>query len=63
MIGNVRIPAITVGSREQQLAMIRAIEVNGIRPVIDSSYPLEGLADAFRHQESGRHFGKICVEW
>jgi hypothetical protein len=33
--------------------MIRAIEANGIRTVIDSSYPLEGLADAFRHQESG----------
>jgi NADPH:quinone reductase-like Zn-dependent oxidoreductase len=63
MVGNVRISGITVGSREQQLAMIRAIEVNGIRPVIDSSYPLEGLADAFRHEESGRHFGKICVEW
>ena len=63
MVGNVHISGITVGSREQQLAMIRAIEANGIRPVIDSSYPLEDLADAFRHQESGRHFGKICVEW
>jgi NADPH:quinone reductase-like Zn-dependent oxidoreductase len=63
LIGNVRINGITVGSHEQQLAMIRAIEANDIRPVIDSSYPLEGLADAFRHQESGRHFGKICVEW
>jgi NADPH:quinone reductase-like Zn-dependent oxidoreductase len=63
MVGNVRIHGITVGSHEHQLAMIRAIETNGIRPVIDSSYPLEGLAGAFRHQESGRHFGKICVEW
>lgn len=61
--GNVRVTGLTVGSREQQLAMVRAIEANGIRPVIDSRYPLEGLADAFRHQESGRHFGKICVEW
>mgnify|MGYP001557586430 FL=1 len=63
MVGNVHINGITVGSHEQQLAMIRAIEANGIRPIIDSSYPLEGLADAFRHQETGRHFGKICVEW
>jgi NADPH:quinone reductase-like Zn-dependent oxidoreductase len=63
MAGNVRISGLTVGSREQQMAMIRAIEANGIRPVIDASFPLEGLADAFRHQESGRHFGKICVEW
>jgi NADPH:quinone reductase-like Zn-dependent oxidoreductase len=63
MVGNLRIHGMTVGSREQRLAMIRAIEANGIRPIIDSSYPLEGLADAFRHQASGRHFGKICVEW
>lgn len=63
MAGNVRISGITVGSHEQQRAMIRAIEASGIRPVIDASYPLEGLADAFRHQEAGRHFGKICVEW
>jgi NADPH:quinone reductase-like Zn-dependent oxidoreductase len=63
MAGNVRISGLTVGSREQQIAMIHAIEANGIRPVIDTSFPLERLADAFRHQESGRHFGKICVEW
>lgn len=63
VVGNVRLTGITVGSREQQLAMIRAIEANGIRPVIDSSYPLEKLAEAFRYQESARHFGKICVEW
>jgi NADPH:quinone reductase-like Zn-dependent oxidoreductase len=63
MGGNVRISGLTVGSREQQIAMIRAIEANGIKPVIDSRFPLEGIADAFRHQESGRHFGKICLEW
>ncbi|WP_430384204.1 zinc-binding dehydrogenase [Archangium violaceum] len=34
-----------------------------IKPVIDLSFPLEGIADAFRRQESGRHFGKICLEW
>jgi len=56
-----RVQGITVGSRVQQLDMIRAIELHGIRPVIDSEYPLESLADAFRHQESGRHFGKICL--
>ena len=61
MHGNHRIIGLTVGARRHQQDMIRAIEANGIRPVIDSSYPLENLADAFRHQESGRHFGKICV--
>ena len=42
--------------------MIRALEVSSIRPVIDSHFPLAELGGAFRHQESGKHFGKICVD-
>ena len=58
---NAAIKGITVGSRRHQLDMIAAVETSGLQPVIDSSYPLEQLAEAFRHQESQRHFGKICV--
>ncbi len=59
---NATLKGITVGSRAQQLDMIAALEATGIEPVIDSSFPLESLADAFRHQESQKHFGKICVD-
>ncbi len=59
---NARIQGITVGSRAMQLDLIDAIEANGIEPVISDSFPLDRLADTFRHQESGRHFGKIGVE-
>lgn len=59
---NAAIKGITVGSRQQQIDMIAAVEANDLRPVIDSSYPLAQLADAFRHQESQAHFGKICVQ-
>lgn len=52
---------LTVGNREQQQDMVRGIEATGIRPVIDSSFALEELSTAFRHQESGKHFGKICI--
>jgi NADPH:quinone reductase-like Zn-dependent oxidoreductase len=41
--------------------MIRAIEALGLRPIIDRSFALAELADAFRHEISGAHFGKICV--
>ena len=58
---NAELKGITVGSRQQQRDMIAAIEANGIEPVIDSTYPLAELADAFRHQESQKHFGKICI--
>lgn len=33
-----------------------------MRPVIDSRYPLDATVEAFEHQESNRHFGKICLE-
>ena len=57
-----RVIGITVGTRRQQLDMIKAIDANGIKPVISDHFPLEKLADAFRHQESGKHFGKIVVD-
>jgi len=60
-LSQIRISGILVGSRADQLDMIRALEVNGIRPVIDSTFALDALADAYRHQASGKHFGKICV--
>ncbi|KGE04253.1 zinc-dependent alcohol dehydrogenase family protein [Pseudohaliea rubra] len=58
---NARIAGITVGSQQAQADMVRAIEAADLHPVIDSSYPLEDLAGAFRHQEAQAHFGKICI--
>ena len=54
--------AVTVGSRRDQTDMVRAMEAHGIKPVIDRSFPLEQLGDAFRHLQTGGHFGKICIE-
>ena len=59
---NQRLQGLTVGSRQHQLDLVAAIEANGIKPQISDSFALENLADAFRHQESGDHFGKIAVE-
>lgn len=59
---NARIQGITVGSHKHQADMLDAVEAHNLRPVVDSCYPLAELAQAFRHQESQRHFGKICVE-
>ena len=59
---NLKVQGLTVGSRAMQQDMIAAIEANGIKPVISDTFALADLADAFRHQESGSHFGKIAVE-
>lgn len=63
MAKQARLHGITVGTRRQQQEMVRALEVTGIRPVLDRSFALEEIADAFRHEEAGKHFGKICLEF
>jgi NADPH:quinone reductase-like Zn-dependent oxidoreductase len=60
---NAVMSGITVGSRAHQVDMVKAINANGIEPVIDRSFGLEELAEAFRLQESQRHFGKICLSF
>jgi NADPH:quinone reductase-like Zn-dependent oxidoreductase len=57
-----RLQAVTVGSRRDQIDMVRAMEANRIRPVIDRTFPLERLTDAFQYLKAGQHFGKVCIE-
>lgn len=62
LVRQLRLQGVLVGSRTQQQEMIRAIDANGMRPVIDRHFPLEDIVEAFRYQESNRHFGKICLD-
>lgn len=57
-----RVQGVTVGSRRDQTDMVRGIAAAGIRPVLDRSFALADLAEAFRHLDSGRHFGKIVID-
>ncbi|MCB8839254.1 NAD(P)-dependent alcohol dehydrogenase [Aurantimonas sp. VKM B-3413] len=52
---------LIVGSRRHQMDFVRGIESSGLKPEIDSTFPMAEIADAFRHEESGKHFGKICL--
>lgn len=63
MARQARIQGLVVGNRRHQIDMVRGVEVMGLRPVIDARYPLEEIAAAFRHQQSGGHFGKIVLEF
>ncbi|MDN5862276.1 MAG: NAD(P)-dependent alcohol dehydrogenase [Salinisphaera sp.] len=63
MAKQVKVKGITVGTREHQLEMVAGLENLQIKPVIDKSFALEDIADAFRHQESQQHFGKICLSY
>jgi NADPH:quinone reductase-like Zn-dependent oxidoreductase len=57
-----RLQAVTVGSRRDQLDMVRAIEAHDLHPVIDRAFPLERFADAVAHMRSGTQLGKVCLE-
>lgn len=63
LVRQIRLQGVLVGSRAQQQAMVRAIDANGLRPVVDKHFELEQIVEAFRYQESNRHFGKICLNW
>ncbi len=63
LVRQLRLQGVLVGSRTQQQEMIRAIDANGIRPVIDKRFALDEIVEAFRYQESNQHFGKICLEF
>lgn len=56
-----RVSRIHIGSREQFEDMLRAINANAIRPVIDQVFPLQEIGAAFRALAEGRVFGKACI--
>lgn len=58
---NALIRGIYVGSREMFEAMNRAIERHELQPVIDKKFAFEDTADAYRHLQSGAHFGKVVI--
>ncbi|RMG77701.1 MAG: NAD(P)-dependent alcohol dehydrogenase, partial [Bacteroidetes bacterium] len=58
-----RITGLAVGSRLHQEEMVRAIDVFGIKPIIDRRFGFDELGAAFKYQASGQHFGKIVLEW
>jgi NADPH:quinone reductase-like Zn-dependent oxidoreductase len=58
-----RLQGLIVGNRRQQQEYVAALEQTGIRPIIHASLPLEQMADAFRLQQRGEHFGKLVIEW
>lgn len=63
MAKQARLQGLIVGSRADQQDMVRALEVTGIEPVVDRCFAFDDIADAFRFEEAGRHFGKICLEF
>ena len=42
-------------------ALLRAVRLHRLRPVVDRAFAWDDAPDAYRHLASGRHFGKVVV--
>ncbi len=63
MAKQISLKGIIVGSREQQQEMVKALNRFEWVPVIDRTFSVDQMAEAFKYQESGQHFGKICIQY
>jgi NADPH:quinone reductase-like Zn-dependent oxidoreductase len=63
MAKQARLQGLIVGNRRHQMDLVRAIDATGLQPVVDRSFALAEIANAFRYEESGAHFGKIRLEF
>lgn len=58
---NARLQAITVGSRESFEALLRAVALHRLEPVVDRVFAFDELRPALDYLASGAHFGKVCI--
>lgn len=58
---SINIHGIYVGSRQMFVAMNAAISRHRLKPVIDRVFSFGETPEAFRHLESGQHFGKVVI--
>ena len=58
----ISIHGTTMGTRDEFLSMLHFLESRNIEPVLDKTFPLTGINDAFARMENADQFGKIILE-
>lgn len=43
-------------------AMNRLVEARNLIPIVDKVFKFENTIEAFQYLNSGKHFGKVCIE-
>lgn len=56
-----RVVGVTMGAKADLEALLRFMARTGVRPVVDSTFPLDRARDALARLESGAHVGKVVV--
>jgi len=58
---NLSILGSTMGSKSELLEIMRLVEKKLLKPIVDTVFPMEKIADAHRRMEGRKQFGKIVV--
>jgi NADPH:quinone reductase-like Zn-dependent oxidoreductase len=58
---NITLKGIAEGSRAMFVRMLRAMEANGVTPVIDRTFSFDQAAEACAYLKSGAHVGKVMI--
>ncbi len=61
LMSSITVQGITVGSRDDFEAMLRAIETHRLEPILDRVFGFNDAPAAFRYLASGQHFGKVVI--
>lgn len=59
----VRLQGVTVGHRDGFEAMLRAMELHKVQPVLGETFAFEDLRPAMDHLRAGDHFGKTLIQF
>jgi NADPH:quinone reductase-like Zn-dependent oxidoreductase len=57
-----RMQGITVGHRDDMIAMGKGIDTHGIKPVIDTIFAFDDAPRAYELLPTGQHFGKLVID-
>jgi NADPH:quinone reductase-like Zn-dependent oxidoreductase len=60
-MNQVTLRCISVGSRSDMEAMIRAVDAHAMQPVIDRIFPFADAKSAWEHYAAGNVFGKVVI--
>lgn len=63
IIHYLRLQGYSVGNARELTDLVKAIEKNNLKSVVDSVFPLEKTKEAFLKLKSGKAFGKIIIKF
>lgn len=61
LMNTLRVQGVYVGSTTMLHELATFLHRHGIHPIVDRTFSFQNAQDAFRHLESGSHFGKVVI--